>query len=66
MLKDAAARQFLDDYGITGFPFTWVVGRDGKLLSTRPLHGDLMESEIRRHLGLPPLDGAQATAGTKH
>jgi thiol-disulfide isomerase/thioredoxin len=62
MLEDDAAKKFMDRYGIVGFPETWLFDRAGRLISTRGLHGALMEQQIRRALGAASLHGSSETS----
>jgi hypothetical protein len=54
-MRDGAAKEFRDTYGLNGEPATWILDRGGKLVSSRGLYGALMEKELRRHLSLSAL-----------
>lgn len=47
ILYGNSREEFLARYGIQGFPATWLIGRDGRLVAT-DLHGPLLEAAVRR------------------
>ena len=53
------ARRFIERFGVTGFPETWFVSRDGRLVGERvqgPVSEEQLERNIQLALGSEPLE----------